>query len=48
VAVEDKLRALGFTNVSHIAEFFGTAPTASRTSALEANRAASPTTPQTI
>ncbi len=30
VAVEDKLRALGFTNVSHIAEFFGTAPIASR------------------
>ena len=40
VAVEDKLRALGFTNVSHIAEFFGTAPTAGRASAPEANRAA--------
>ena len=46
VAVEDKLRALGFTNVSHIAEFFGTPPTTSRTSATEANRAATPTTSQ--
>lgn len=30
VAVENKLRELGYTNVSHIAEFFGTAPALSR------------------
>jgi len=56
VAVEDKLRTLGFTNVSHIAEFFGTAPTASRanfsdagrTSAPEANRASAPAMPEVI
>jgi Fur family ferric uptake transcriptional regulator len=46
VAVEDKLRALGFTNVSHIAEFFGTAPTPGRTSAPEANRAAAQAMPE--
>ncbi len=31
-AIEDRLRARGYTGVSHIAEFFGTPPTASRNS----------------
>ena len=44
VAVEDKLRALGFTNVSHIAEFFGTAPTANRAHLSEAGRTNAPET----
>lgn len=30
VAVEDKLRARGYTGVSHLAEFFGTPPTSNR------------------
>ena len=32
VAVEDKLRARGYTQVSHLAEFFGTPPATSRVS----------------
>ena len=48
VAVEDKLRALGFTNVSHIAEFFGTAPLASRNSATEVHRGTTSATSELI
>ncbi len=33
LAVETKLRALGYTEISHMAEFFGTAPGHSRASA---------------
>ena len=33
LAIEDKLRARGYTNVSHLAEFFGTRPSATRLTA---------------
>ena len=34
VAIEDKLRARGYTGVSHMAEFFGTPPATSRISVM--------------
>jgi Fur family transcriptional regulator, ferric uptake regulator len=45
VAVENKLRELGYTHVSHMAEFFGTAPAASRSVASDLVRVSAPELP---